>query len=397
MTEGLADADDNPTEALNNLYRKWSAGGPCLLITGNVLVDRRYLERAGNVVVEDDRAMAQLKSWVKAGQQNGCQMWMQINHPGRQCQRTVNMRPISPSDVQLKKVGLFGRPRAMTEQDIDEVIGRFVTTAKLAKQAGFSGVQIHSAHGYLNSQFLSPITNRRTDKWGGLLENRARFLRKIIRSIREALGHDFPIGVKLNSADFQKGGFTTDECIQVAGWLAQDSIDLLEISGGSYESLSFLGADSADVRESTRRREAYFIEYANAIRESAQIPIMITGGFRNREVMERAVSSGEVDVVGLARPYCTQPDLSNLLLSGDLDTVDVFENDLVLGKGVWGSNSPLSLIKTINDVGAVGFYYYQIIRLAQGLQPDTDLTVWQAFWRHIKNDFALGQRRTFKG
>lgn len=376
MTEGLADPQDNPTEAHDTLYRIWSEGGTGLLITGNVMVDRRYLERAGNVVLEDDQAMVQLKNLVAAGKSGGSQLWMQINHPGRQCQRTINRQPLSPSDIQLNMVGLFGRPRAMTEADIKEVIGRFVQTALLGKQAGFDGVQIHGAHGYLISQFLSPITNQRTDQWGGSLENRARFVREIVRTMREAVGDDYPVGIKLNSADFQKGGFTLEECVTVAGWLADDSIDLLEISGGTYEQLSLLGVEPTEVRESTRKREAYFIEYANAIRETAKMPLMITGGFRSRVVMEEAVSSGEVDVVGLARPLCTQPDLGSQLLAGTIDEVDAYEHGLVLGKGLWGHNSPLSLVRAINAFGSVGYYYYQIIRLSQGLEPETNLTAW---------------------
>ncbi|MEM8862478.1 MAG: NADH:flavin oxidoreductase/NADH oxidase family protein [Chloroflexota bacterium] len=397
MTEGLADRDDNPTTKHNTLYQRWAEGGTGLLITGNVMVDRRYLERAGNVVLDDNRGMVQLKSWLQAGQTNGAKMWMQINHPGRQCQRTVNTRPISPSDVQLKKVGLFGRPRPMTEADIQEVIGRFVTTAKLAKKAGFDGVQVHAAHGYLISQFLSPITNRRSDQWGGSLENRARFLREVVRAVRQELGADYPVSVKLNSADFQKGGFSLEECIQVAGWLAKDSIDLLEISGGSYEQLGFLGVEPTEVRDTTRRREAYFIEYANAIRENAQIPLMITGGFRSREVMENAIASGEVDVIGLARPLCTQPSAPQQLIDGSLDMLDLYENSLVLGKGFWGQNSQSSLIRTINDIGSVGFYYHNIIRLAQGLEPKTDMTVLREFVRHGTHDFGLSRRRSFRG
>ena len=393
MTEGLADAGDNPTEAHETLYRTWAEGGTGLLITGNVMVDRRYLERSGNVVLEDDQAMAQLKRWAKAGQVGGAHIWMQINHPGRQCQRLVNTQPISPSDVQLKLVGAFGKPRAMTEADISDVIGRYVRTAALAKQAGFDGVQIHAAHGYLISQFLSPKTNRRTDRWGGSIENRARFVREVVRAVRAEVGADYPVGIKLNSADFQKGGFTLDDCVTVAGWLAEDSIDLLEISGGSYEQLSLMGVEPTEVRESSRKREAYFIEYAAAIGAAARIPLMITGGFRHREVMEQAVASGEVDLVGLARPLCTQPDLAHHLFAGALDQLDDYEHQLVLGNGVLGHNSPFGVIKAINSVGAVGFYYKQMIRLSQGLPPENDLRVLKSFWRHTVHDFKLGRRR----
>ena len=396
MTEGLADPQDNPTEAHNTLYRTWSEGGTGLLITGNVMVDRRYLERAGNVVLEDEQAVERLRSWAAVGKSGGSHIWMQINHPGRQCQRTINRQPLSPSDVQLKMIGLFGRPRAMTEADIEDVIARYAKTATLAKQTGFDGVQIHGAHGYLISQFLSPKTNQRHDKWGGSLENRARFVREVVRAVRIAVGDDYPVSIKLNSADFQKGGFTLSECVMVAGWLATDSIDLLEISGGTYEQLSLLGVEPTEVRESTRKREAYFIEYADAIRQAAQIPLMVTGGFRSRVVMEQAITNKEVDIVGLARPLCTQPNLANQLFAGTIDEVDAYEHHLVLGKGFWGNNSRSSIIKAINAFGGVGFYYHQIIRLSQGLAPETNLTVWQSFLRHIRNDLRLARRRKAK-
>ncbi len=393
MTEGLADANDNPTEALINLYRTWSDGGTGLLMTGNVMVDRRYLERAGNVVLEDDQAMPMLRRWAAEGTHGGNQLWMQISHPGRQCPRMVNSQPLAPSEVQLKLLANFSKPREMTEADIEDVIQRFTRSASLAKQAGFTGVQIHCAHGYLISQFLSPLINRRDDQWGGSLENRARLSRRIIRSVREAVGPGFPVSAKLNSADFQKGGFGFDDCITVARWLAEDGLDLLEISGGTYEQASMFDLDTAEVRESTRKREAYFLEYATNIRESAQIPLMITGGFRSRAVMEDAINSGEVDLIGLARPLCTQPGLSKQLMDQSIDTVDCYENGLVLGSGFWGNNSSSSLIKAINAFGQIGFYYWQIIRLSQGLPVQPELGVLKAFFRHTLNDFQLVQRR----
>lgn len=393
MTEGLADAQDNPTDKHQILYGTWSDGGCGLHITGNVMIDRRYLERAGNVVLEDDQAMPVLQQWAQAGTRGGNHLWMQISHPGRQCPKLVNSRPMSPSDVQLNMLGNFGKPVPMSEADIEDVITRFATTAKLAQQAGFTGVQLHCAHGYLISQFLSPKTNQRTDQWGGSLENRARLARRAVQAVRAAVGPEFPVAVKLNSADFQKGGFSLEDCVTVARWLSEDGIDLLEVSGGTYEQLSLMGVESTEVRESTRKREAYFIEYAEAIKQAAQVPLMITGGFRSRKVMESAIEEGEIDLVGLARPLCTQPDLPRQLIEKKIDFADSYEDSLVLGAGFWGHNSPLSLIKGINSFGPVGFYYWQIIRLAEGLTPQTDLGVLRAFFRHLGNDFKLAMRR----
>ena len=395
MTEGLADPYDRATSAHTQLYETWAKGGVGLSISGNVMVDSRYLERAGNIVLEDDSGLNELSQVADAGKSEGNQFWMQINHPGRQCPRLVNNKPIGPSAVQLKLMSNFGRPRAMTEDDINDVIKRFATTAKLAKEAGFTGVQIHCAHGYLISQFLNPLVNIRTDRWGGTLENRARLARSIVRAVRQSVGPDFPVAAKLNSADFQKGGFSLDECAKVAHWLAQDSLDLLEISGGNYEQLSLMGVSPNDeqVRESTRKREAYFLEYAETIRDACTIPLMVTGGFRQRDIMEQAISNGEIDIVGLARPFCTQVALANLLISKKIDYVDRFEDQLTLGKGIWGNNSALTLIKAINAFGAVGFYYWQMIRLSQNQPVDTKLKVFRAFLRHTINDFTLNQRR----
>jgi len=395
MTEGLADKFDRPTERHNTLYKTWSNGGTGLQITGNVMVDRRYLERAGNVVLEDDKDLPLFEAWAKAGTSAGNQLWVQLSHPGRQCPKIVNKQPLSPSDIHLDLLGNFGKPKAMTEDNIQDVIQRFTRSAALVKKAGFTGLQIHCAHGYLFSQFLSPKINRRTDQWGGSLENRARIIRQTIQSVRNEVGASFPIAVKLNSADFQKGGFSLEDCVTVAGWLGEDGIDLLEISGGTYEQLSLMGVEPTEVRESTRKREAYFIEYAERIKTAAKIPLMITGGFRSRSVMEKAIANKEVDIIGLARPLCTQPDCSAQLIKGVIDKLDDYEQSLVLGKGFWGNNSSLNIIKAINNFGQVGFYYWQIIRLSHGLSPEPELKVFRSFIRHMRNDFSLNMKRKF--
>ena len=232
MTEGLADADDHATERHATLYRCWSEGGTGTLITGNVMIDRRYLERPGNVVVEDRKGLPQLSRWAAAGTAAGSHLWMQISHPGRQCAKLSAPRPMAPSAVQLDLLGNFGRPIAMTEQDIQDALDRYARVAGIAREAGFTGVQLHGAHGYLISEFLSARLNRRTDDWGGSLAARARFLLEAVARTRRVVGDDFPLAVKLNSSDFQKGGFSFDESIQVARWLEDRGIDLLEISGG---------------------------------------------------------------------------------------------------------------------------------------------------------------------
>ncbi len=397
MTEGLADPNDHATGLHRQLYKTWSQGGAGLHISGNIMVDRRYLERAGNIVLEDDSGLSTLKEMTASGKVGGNEFWAQISHPGRQCPRLVNSEPLAPSAVQLKMMGNFSRPRAITDAEIEDVIQRFAKTALLCKQAGFTGVQVHCAHGYLISQFLNPLINQREDQWGGSLENRARLARRVVRAVRDAVGPDFPVAAKLNSADFQKGGFSLDECVQVAQWLAEDSLDLLEISGGNYEQLSLMGVEPTEVRDSTRKREAYFLEYAEAIRTAANIPLMVTGGFRSRTVMEQALATKEADVIGLARPFCTQANLPKLLIEKQIENVDCYENSLVLGKGFWGNNSPMSLIRAINNVGAVGFYYWQIIQLAQAKGIDPALKVFRSFLGHTVRDFKSNMARKKAG
>jgi 2,4-dienoyl-CoA reductase-like NADH-dependent reductase (Old Yellow Enzyme family) len=283
------------------------------LITGNVMIDQAHLEGTRNVAVKPESDIDRFRDWAEAGTTHGNHLWMQLNHPGRQTPRHINPSPGAPSAVEpvnlLRRAKAFGKPHAMDEAEIGQVIRSFASAAAFAKTAGFTGVQVHGAHGYLVSQFLSPLTNQRSDRWGGSLENRARFARTVLGEIRKAVGDDFPIGIKLNSADFQRGGFTEQELMRVLGMLQEDGIDLVEISGGSYESRVML-----DKVENTR--EAFFLEYAKKARTEVDIPMMVTGGFRARSIMEDALSSGALDVVGMARPFTNNPNVARDLLDG---------------------------------------------------------------------------------
>jgi 2,4-dienoyl-CoA reductase-like NADH-dependent reductase (Old Yellow Enzyme family) len=403
MTEGLADPDDRASERHVRLYRRWSEGGAGLLLTGNVMVDRRYLERPGNVVVDDNGGLDRLRDWAAAGTAAGNHLWMQISHPGRQCTRASSRRPLSPSDVQLELAGLFARPRPMTEADITDAIARYARVAAVARETGFTGVQVHGAHGYLISQFLSPVTNRRTDAWGGNLENRARFLLEVVAATRAAVGPDFPVAVKLNSADFQKGGFTLEECAEVARWLADAGVDLLEISGGTYEQPRMFEhegmAQTAErpQRESTRRREAYFLEYAAAIQARARLPLMVTGGFRSRAAMAEALAAEETDVIGIARPLCVVPDLPRRLIAGEVEAAESYEHRLRFGPGkLLGPASPVKLFKLFNVQGEVAWFYRQILRLADGGEPDEGLSLRRALFAHYATELGVARRRRFR-
>jgi 2,4-dienoyl-CoA reductase-like NADH-dependent reductase (Old Yellow Enzyme family) len=393
MTEGIADRHDNATVKHQTLYRTWSKGDTGVLISGNIMVDRRYLERAGNVVVEDESGFVQLQAWAKATHEGSSQLWAQISHPGRQCPRMVSSQPLSASDVQLNMIGNFAKPKAATLDDIQDVIKRFATTAKILQKADFDGVEIHAAHGYFISQFLSPNTNQRTDQYGGSLENRARLLLEVIAAVRAEVGDKFPIGLKLNSSDFQKGGFTLEECVQVVEWLNDAGIDLLEISGGTYEQLEFF--KEQPVRESTIKREAFFLEYAQSIKAVAKMPLIVTGGFRTKAAMEAALNEGLIDAIGIARPLCVVPDFPKAFFNGTLSELPKDESHLVIGKGYWGPASSSKSIQALNNQAQAGWYYHQIERLADGLSPDQNHSPRKALFSHLSKDAGRAIRRKF--
>ena len=398
MTEGLGDPKNRATEAHVRLYKRWAEGGAGMLLTGNVQVDRRFMERPGNVAIDgpqSNEAIAALRAYAEAGTSNNTHLWMQISHAGRQTPISVSKEPLAPSDIPLDMPGAqFGKPRAMTGAEIEDVITRFAHTATVARDVGFTGVQIHGAHGYLISEFLSPDVNNRTDEWGGSLENRARLLLEIVRAVRKAVGPDFPVSVKLNSADFQRGGFVHEDAIKVATWLNNEKLDLLEISGGTYEQPRLVGLDDLTLRpeksekrkESTIAREAYFLEYAKDIREATTMPLMVTGGFRSAEGMNAALASHTIDVVGLGRPLCVDPSAPARLLSGAVREIPAFEKTLQIGPGILGPHSRFNIVKALNGWGQQGWFCLQILRMGQGLDPDKKLGVFKAFRDYAKNE-----------
>jgi 2,4-dienoyl-CoA reductase-like NADH-dependent reductase (Old Yellow Enzyme family) len=405
MTEGVADPLLRATARHERLYRTWSEGGAGLLLTGNVQIDRTDLERPGNVAIDgsEQRSVSReareaLSRWARAGTEAGNHLWMQISHGGRQSPWYVTRRPLAPSAVKLKILGNYARPRAVTEPEIHEFIRRFAAAAVIARESGFTGVQVHGAHGYLISSFLSPVTNLRRDDWGGPLENRARFLLEVVRAVRRAVGHDFPVSVKLNSDDFRKGGFSHAECLEVVRWLNGESIDLLEISGGTYEQPQLLGAagraeDAVPVRPSTRAREAYFLDYAAAIRQVARMPMMVTGGFRTRAGMEAALAGGDCDVIGLGRPLCWTPDFPRQLLARDVDGIECLEDRLRFAASGWRSpSSPLMPARILNVFAAQAWYYCQIFRLADGLPPQLGLGLPAALAEYLRDELSAARR-----
>lgn len=328
MSENNADQDGRPSEAILKLYETWGQGGAGVLISGNVMMDARALGEAHNVVVEDDRYLPELTEWASRCQKNGTHLWMQINHPGRQAPK-INKEVVSPSNVALKMMkGMFKAPRPLTEAEIWEIIEGFGRTALVARKAGFKGVQIHGAHGYLVSQFLSTRTNLRTDQWGGTLENRSRFVLEIYKNIRAKVGAEFPIGIKINSADFQRGAFTEEESLQVIQLLAEAGMDLIEVSGGTYERAAMMGRK---LKKSTQEREAYFADFIVKARKVAKVPLLLTGGFRSVDVMADALRNDELDFIGIARPFAVNPFLAKELLEGEITKVQAGKVDTGIG------------------------------------------------------------------
>jgi len=287
------------------------------MLTGNVMIDPAALTGPGGVVLDEHSPLEGFKAWAEAARSGGGQVWMQINHPGRQVFAAMGEVALAPSAVALdlgKHSKLFGQPQPMSEAQIATVIQRFATTARRAAEAGFDGVQIHAAHGYLLNQFLSPLSNRREDRWGGSLANRARLLIEAVRAVKAAVPAGFGIGVKLNSADFQRGGFSQEDARGVVQLLNAEGLDLLELSGGSYESPAMQGR-TADGR--TLAREAYFLEFARELSAVATMPLMTTGGISRPAVAEEVLAGG-VALVGLGTALAMAPELPRQWQAGDV-------------------------------------------------------------------------------
>ncbi|NMN99006.1 NADH:flavin oxidoreductase/NADH oxidase family protein [Antrihabitans stalactiti] len=310
MEENMAATGQLPDAQFRRLYQRWSNGGVGLIITGNVMVHAEALTGPGGIVLDADSPLEPFRQWADAAHAGGAKIWMQINHPGRQVRADMPGVAWAPSAIRVdigKQSKRIAQPIEMTAEQITATIARFADTARRAQEVGFDGVEIHAAHGYLLSQFLSPLVNKRTDAWGGTLENRARLLVSIVSAVRAAVGAQFAVAVKLNSADFQRGGFDADDARNVIQMLEPLGVDVVELSGGSYESPAMSGR-AADDR--TIAREAYFLELATQLAQSSSLPLMLTGGIARRPVAEEVLASG-IDLVGMGTALAVDPDLPN--------------------------------------------------------------------------------------
>jgi 2,4-dienoyl-CoA reductase-like NADH-dependent reductase (Old Yellow Enzyme family) len=422
MTENLADPLGRATQRHCTLYRAWATGGCGMLITGNVQVDRRFLERPGNICLDgepDREALERLRALAAAGSSNDCSFWVQLGHAGRQSTAKVNREPVGPSavGVDLPRFAV-GQPRALTAEEVRGMPGKFAVAAHACQAAGFAGVQVHSAHGYLLSSFLNPRANLRTDEWGGSLRNRVGLLLATVHAVRAAVGPAFGLSVKLNTSDFQKGGFSNEEAVEVALLLGRSGeVDLLELSGGNYESPTICGSSatvaaggedaegSRAIQESTRLREAYYLVYCRqvlqALRDDSQrrqqqqqqppdsggadwrgaerMRVMLTGGFRSLAAMNGALGDGDCDVIGLGRPLCGAAHCVNDLLVAD-----------VAAAGTSASTSTSSITSSITTTTTTSVpSSFRLPSYEDSLRPG-----WGVF-RSLLNQFKLGRSVLF--
>ncbi|KAJ3544864.1 hypothetical protein NM208_g2817 [Fusarium decemcellulare] len=330
MTERLStwdpvnlEARGVPTQELINVYRRWGEGDFGVVLTGNVMFEYDHLESAGNPIVPRDAPFSgerfeAFKELASATKQHGSLAVAQLGHPGRQVGEHIQKNPISASDVQLEGevMGMhFAKPKPMDETDFKNVIEGFAHASEYLHKAGFDGIQLHSAHGYLLAQFLSPTTNKRTDKYGGSIENRSRLIFEIADAIRERVNDpSFVLGIKVNSVEFQDEGFSTDDCKVLCRNLEKHGFDFVELSGGTYQSLAFIHR-----RESSKKREAFFLEFADSIiPELSKTKAYVTGGLRTVKAMVDALDT--VHGVGLGRPATHEFDLPAKILKGEANS-----------------------------------------------------------------------------
>ena len=371
MSEGMGTRDFQPKKNIATLYKRWAEGGTGLIITGNIMVDPKGTAEPGNIVFDKNSNMEILKNWANQGQQHGAKVMVQLNHPGKQVPKTIAKETVAPSAVPLGNGlnKLFSTPRALTTSEVEELVQKFVTSAKITKEAGFSGVQIHAAHGYLISQFLSPHDNRRTDKYGGSLENRMRFLKEIYLGMREELGKDFTIGIKINSTDFKEDGLTEEDSLKTIIELANLGLDFVEISGGTYERPAMMGATSKSTNQ------VFFAEYSKKLKQKIEIPVVVTGGIRSINAMNTLLNDNTTDFIGIARPLTIDPNIPNKIKQG---TYTIVETTHV-------STGVKKLDKIFGSL--LGIVYYQVLmqNIAKGKEPKATKNAWPSLIQAVYN------------
>ncbi|SDZ31293.1 2,4-dienoyl-CoA reductase [Jannaschia faecimaris] len=297
MSDSLGDGRGNPCPVQARLYERWAEGGVAVSIIGEVQGDPSVAEKPGNLVLGPSSDEVNLRDLTRRGATNGAQLWAQLGHAGAMAHPPIS-RPRGPSALNISGLNCD----AMTEAEITALPAAFARTAAMAKRLGFGGVQVHAAHGFLLSQFLSPLFNQRSDAWGGSLSHRMRLTLEVVEAVRAAVGTAFPVAIKLNATDQLEGGFEQAEALEVISALDATTVDLIDISGGTY----FPGAASASDRVSSG---PYFLEFAAKARPRTAKPLMLNGGVKTRAQAVAALDSGAVDVIGLARALVLDPVL----------------------------------------------------------------------------------------
>ena len=300
MSDQLGDGTGHPSHAQEALYRRWAEGGVAASIIGEVQGSGDFAESPGNLVLNAEADRSRFAALAAAGSENGAGLWLQLGHAGALAYQPTS-RPKGPSALDLPGLTCG----AFSEEEVAALPAHFAETARLGEAAGFGGVQIHAAHGFLLSQFLSPLFNRREDDYGGTIENRMRLLRAVVDAVRNAVSPGFVVAIKLNATDQLEGGFEEHDALAVIAMLDETDIDLIDISGGTY----FPGARAAS---DSGGKGPYFIDFARMARRHTRKPLMATGGFKTLAQVCEAVESNAVDVVGLARALAIAPDLPSL-------------------------------------------------------------------------------------
>jgi 2,4-dienoyl-CoA reductase-like NADH-dependent reductase (Old Yellow Enzyme family) len=311
--EGMCETDGRPTERLINCYSDLAKGGVGLIISGYTFVSPEVKQLPGKMGIHIDDFAPEMKALTKAVHDEGGKICIQLVHAGGQTDTSnAGRQPLAPSAVEVEQFPEM--PVELTKRDICDIVTAFREGARRARAWGFDAVQLHGAHGYLINQFLSPLTNRRTDEYGGSIENRSRFLFEVYRKVRDTVGADYPVMIKLNAADNLEGGLEIDDAVYAAKRLSEAGINAIEVSAGTSAS-----GESSPARQKINKpeREAYNLEPALRIKEAVSCPVMVVGGFRSYEVVEKTLRDGGMDYIAMARPLIREPDLTNRWLQGD--------------------------------------------------------------------------------
>jgi len=311
--EGMAGEDGSCTPGLIELMLRLAKGGVGLIITSHAYVQQDGQASPWQLGIYKDGLIQGFREMTRAVHDHGGKIALQISHGGFFANvKLTHKTPMAPSQVEgFTK----SPPEEMTVEEIRGIVKSFGHAAGRAKEAGFDGIQIHAAHGYLLSQFLSPAFNKRTDAYGGAVKNRARALLEVLRTVREIARNDFPVLVKMNSQDFLDGGLTLEDSVKAGTMLQEGGIDAIELSGGTIvikmPTPSRMGINSEE-------KEAYFREAARAFRKEMEIPLILVGGCRSFNLAERIVNEGDADYISMSRPFIREPDLIQRWVSGDL-------------------------------------------------------------------------------